>query len=172
MKQSNATKVYYEDPSRRDEDGSPKRVISSEAAFNAGVKKATEESKSVPTLISSQTFTYKEAETVGQALALSGVTADVSAIDEYLRDNQINVDIFLSVFGYGADLRQHNEAADQLRSDNFVAKEGAVDLGYAVATKQERSKMTPEEKAAKTLGITAEQLSAALKLVMAQASAS
>jgi hypothetical protein len=170
MKSFLATKVHYHE-NERDSDGNLKTYITSEEAFNKATKKATESKEPLPEMIVSQTGQYSIAETVGEALKLSGVTADVSPIDDYIRDNNINVDVFLSTFNdQAAILKQHNEFADLLR-ESTSPREGAIDLAYAVAQKSERAKMTPEEKAAKTLGISPDQLRAALATIQAAQSA-
>ena len=84
-----------------------------------------------------------------------------------------NIDVFLSVYNYGAGLRQHNAAGDLLKGDAFTAQEGLWDMAYAVAEKVERAKMTHEEKAIKSLAqggihITPDQLRAALALIQQQ----
>jgi hypothetical protein len=163
MKQFLATKVHYTE-NERDKDGNLKTYITSEDAFSKALKKATDAKETLPELIVSQSAQYSVAETVGEALRLSGVTTDVSSIDEYIKDNNIDVTLFLDTFNNtAAILKQHNEFADMIRTENFAAQEGAVDLAHAVAQKSERAKMTPEEKALKDLAkggivITAEAL--------------
>ena len=158
MKNYTKTKVCYSEVNPTS--GEMKQYITSEAAFNRMVKEATEKQETLPTLVATQTFAYKQAESVDEAVTLCGG----SGIGEYE-----NVDVFLGVFNYAASLRQDNAANDFLQDSSFVAQEGARDVSYAVAEKVERAKMTPEEKAAKTLGISPEQLRAALAAIQAQA---
>ena len=112
-----------------------------------------------------QTFAYKLAESVDEAVGLSGG----AGVGQYE-----NIDVFLGVFNYAASLRQDNEANDILQGESFAPREGALDVSYAVAQKVERSKMTPEEQALKALAkggivITPDQLRAALALISQQA---
>jgi hypothetical protein len=165
MKTFLASKVHYHE-NERDKDSNLKTYITSEDAFNKAVKKATEAKEALPELIVAQSAQYSVAETVGEALQLSGVTTDVSAIDDYVKDNNIDISLFLDTFNNtAAVLKQHNEFADMIRDSSFAAQEGAIDLTHAVAQKSERAKMTPEEKALKDLAkggivITAEALRA------------
>ena len=158
MKNYTKTKVCYSEVNPTS--GETKQYITSEAAFNRMVKEATEKQETLPTLVATQTFAYKQAESVDEAVTLCGG----NGVGEYE-----NVDVFLGVFNYAASLRQDNAANDFLQDSSFVAQEGARDVSYAVAEKVERAKMTPEEKAAKTLGISPEQLRAALAAIQAQA---
>src|SRR5437899_11964069 len=82
----------------------------------------------------SQTFGFRAAETVDEAVQLCGG----NGVGEYE-----NIEVFLGVFNYAATLRQHNAANDVLQSDNFVPAEGVWDISSAVAEKVERAKMTP-----------------------------
>jgi len=159
MRTFTATKVHYTE-NERDKDGDLKTYITSEEAFNKALKRATDAKEELPTLIASQTFQYSAAETIEEAMQLAGMT-----------DLNGDPSIFLSVFNETAGiLKQHNEAADLIRSDNFQPVEGALDLAYAVAQKSEgRQKMSNEDKAAKALGVTADQLRAALALLSQQA---
>lgn len=164
MKEYTKTKVYGVD---RDADGNRKlkangevaSYITSENAFNLDTKKATEAKEPLPEALAVGTFAYKAAESVDEAIQLCGG----QGVGEYE-----NIDVFLGVFNYAASLRQDNEANRLLTSDSYVPVDGAVDVSYAVAEKVERSKMTPEEKAAKMIGITPEALRAALALIKAQ----
>lgn len=141
-------------------DGSLATFITSENAFNVALKKATEEKTPLPEALSIGTFHYRFAETVDEAIQLAGG----SGVGEYE-----NVDVFLDVFNYGASLAQDNEANRLLSSDSYVQSTEAVDVSYAVAEKRERAKMSNEEKASKMLGITPEQLKAALAAIKGQA---
>jgi phosphorylcholine metabolism protein LicD len=176
MKQFQATKVHYTE-NERDKDGNLKTYITSEDAFNKALKKATDAKEPLPEMIVSQSAQYSVAETVGEALKLSGVTVDVGPIDDYVKDNNIDVTLFLDTFNNtAAILKQHNEFADLIRDTNFQAQEGAIELAYSVAQKSERAKMSPEERAIKDLSkggivVTPEQLMAALALIKQQASA-
>lgn len=170
MRKFNNTKVHYHE-NERDKENDLKTYITSEEAFNKAVKKATDAKEELPVLIASQNFAYRAAETVGEALQLSGVTQDVEPIDKYITDQGIDISAFLSTFNETAGiLKQHNEAADQLRDTNFASQDGEFDLGYAVAQKSEgRSKQSSEQKAAKALGVSMEQLQAALAMIRQQA---
>jgi hypothetical protein len=144
VKQNTVTKVYYE---VKNDAGEPVRKFTSEEAFNKQLAKAQKDGEQAPSLLRQLTYTVQLAETPDEALALSG------------NDQEI----FVTHFNYGSSLRQHNEASDLLSDDNFQPTEGAMDMGYSVAEKSEgRRKMTNEEKAAKALGVTPEQLMAAL----------
>jgi len=154
------TKVAYQEV---DDAGKKKTYITSETAWNKILKEATEKNETAPELLATQTFAYKLAENVDEAVTLAGG----NGVGEFE-----NIDVFLSVFNYGASLRQDNEANDKLTDSSFVSSEGALDVSYAVAQKSERSRMTPEEKAAKTLGISPDQLRAALATILQQQGAS
>ena len=152
MRADTATKVAY----RESPDGDWR--ITSETAFNDKVTKATTEKTALPEQRSSGTFGYKYAETVDEAVELSGGRG----VGEYE-----DVEVFLAVFNYGAGLRQHGAAKDILLSDNFEAWEGVKDVSFAIAEKVERSKMSVEEKTFSLLkkagyNITPDQLRAAL----------
>jgi hypothetical protein len=162
MREYNKTKVCYSEPQA---DGTRKSYITSETAWNKILNAATEAKETPPELVAMQTFGYKAAESVDEAVALAGGTG----VGEYE-----NIDVFLGVFNYAAGLRQDNFANDILQGDSFQAKEGVWDVSQAVAQKVERSKMTPEEQAIKSLAkgginITPEQLRAALQLIQQQA---
>ena len=165
MKEYTKTKVYGVD---RDADGNRKlkadgnlaTYITSENAFNLDVKKSTEAKEPLPEALAVGTFSYKAAENVDEAITLCGG----QGVGEYE-----NFDVFLGVFNYAASLRQDNEANRLLTSDSYVPADGAVDVSYAVAEKVERAKMTPEEKAAKMIGISPEALRQALALIKGQA---
>lgn len=155
MKSFSVSKVAYRDPEDQ------KVKITSEDAFNRKTKEATEEKTPLPEQVASQTFQFSAAENVDEAVSLCGG----NGVGEY-----DNVEIFLGVFNYAATLRQHNEANDLITGDSFTPTEGAFDVSYAVAQKVERAKMSPEEKAVKSLAaggihITAEQLRAALEAI-------
>src|SRR5271157_4424717 len=105
MKIVSVTKVAYKEAGEND------LLLTSETAFNKKLKDATEAKEPLPELIASQTFGLSFAETVDEAVALSGGTG----VGEYE-----NVDVFLSVFNYGASLRQHNAAGDLIRGDSFT----------------------------------------------------
>lgn len=170
MRHFTSTKVHYHE-NERDKDGNLKTYITSEDAFNKALKKATENKEALPEMVASQTAQYAVAESVGEALQLSGVTTDVSPIDDFIKDNGIDVSTFLSTFNDQAGiLKQHNEFADLLREGKV--QEGAIDLAYSVAQKTERAKMTPEEKAAKTLGVSPDLLREAIAKIMQQQAAS
>jgi hypothetical protein len=158
MQSTTKTKVRYQEETN----GVKKQYITSETAWNKIVKEATEANEQPPELLAQGTFAYSLASTVDEAVSLAGG----QGVGEYE-----NIDVFLSVFNYGASLRQDNEANDILASDTFAPWEGAKDVSYAVAQKSERAKMTPEEKAAKTLGISPDQLRAALATIQAAQSA-
>ena len=86
------------------------------------------------------------------------------------------METFLQVFNYAASLRQHNSANDLLKSTDFVATDGSLDISNAVAEKVERAKMSPEERAIKDLAkggihVTPDQLRAALALIQKQVEA-
>jgi hypothetical protein len=172
MKDTTKTKVCYAETQA---DGKRKTYITSETAWNKILKEAAEAQAEAaktggvgdpaPDMVAMQTFAYKLAETVDEAVTLCGGTG----IGEYE-----NIDVFLGVFNYAASLRQDNEANDILQGDSFVAREGSLDVSYAVAQKVERSKMTPEEQALKALAkggivITPDQLRQALALISQQA---
>jgi hypothetical protein len=162
MKDGTKTKVCY---SEVGENGAVKTYITSENAFNKLIKDATEAKEPLPTLVAQQTFGYKYAESVDEAVTLAGG----SGIGEYE-----NIDTFLGVFNYAASLRQDNAANDVLQGESFQPKDGVWDVSFAVAEKVERAKMTPQEKAIRELNkaglnISAEQLLAALQLIQAQA---
>lgn len=170
-------KVYQKTKVAYSEAGSEKKYITSETAWNKMLKEAEEASKeaqskgeqpeAAPTAIATATFGYKAAETVDEAVVLSGG----QGVGEYE-----NVGTFLDVFNYGASLRQDNAANDVLLSDTFQPSEGITDVSFAVAQKVERAKMTPEERAIKDLAkggivVTPDQLRAALALIQQQATA-
>lgn len=162
MKDGTKTKVCY---SELDDKGAVKTYITSENAFNKMLKDATEAKEPLPTLVAQQTFGYKYAETVDEAVSLAGG----QGVGEYE-----NIDTFLGVFNYAASLRQDNAANDILQGETFAPKDGVWDISYAVAEKVERAKMSPEERAIKDLAkgginITADQLRAALALIQQQA---
>ena len=174
MKDTSKTKVCY---AETQPDGKRKQYITSEQAWNKITKEAAEAqaeatktggtAEPAPELVAMQTFGYKLAESVDEAVGLSGG----NGVGEYE-----NIDVFLGVFNYAASLRQDNEANDILQGESFTAREGALDVSYAVAQKVERSKMTPEEQALKALAkggivITPDQLRAALALISQQAAA-
>jgi hypothetical protein len=164
MQDYSKTKVCYAEAQA---DGSKKQYITSETAWNKIVKEATDAKEAPPDLVATQTFGYKRAESVDEAVTLAGG----SGVGEYE-----NIDVFLGVFNYAASLRQDNEANDILQGESFQAKEGVWDVSYAVAQKVERAKMTPEEQAIKSLAkggihITPEQLRAALQMIQTQAAA-
>jgi hypothetical protein len=158
VKDTQKTKICYSE----EVDGKSKKYITSETAWNKIVKDATEAKETVPDIVAGpQTFAYKLAESVDEAVQLAGGTG----VGEYE-----NVDVFLGVFNYAASLRQDNEANDLLQGENFTATDGAVDVSYAIAQKVERSKMTNEERALNLLAkggmkITPEQLRAALAMI-------
>jgi hypothetical protein len=158
MKDTTKTKVCYAE----EVEGKRKTYITSETAWNKIVKDATEAKEPVPDIVAGpQTFAYKLAESVDEAVTLSGG----SGVGEYE-----NIEVFLGVFNYAASLRQDNEANDLLQGENFTATEGALDISYAVAQKVERARMTPEEQAIKSLAkggihITPDQLRAALAMI-------
>jgi hypothetical protein len=172
MKETSKTKVCY---SESQADGKTKQYITSETAWNKIVKEATDAqteaekagttAEPAPTLVAMQTFGYKLAESVDEAVGLAGG----SGLGEYE-----NIDVFLGVFNYAASLRQDNEANDILQGESFAPKDGVWDVSYAVAQKVERAKMTPQEQALKALAkggivISAEQLQEALALIQQQA---
>ncbi len=159
MKEYQVTKVAFREP------GEPAVLITSETAFNKKVKDATDAKEPLPEASASQAFTFKAAETVDEAVTLSGG----NGVGEYE-----NIEVFLGVFNYAASLRQHNSANDLLRSSDFAPQEGAWDISSAVAEKVERAKMSPEERAIKDLAkggihVTPDQLRAALALIQQQA---
>jgi len=167
MKDFTVTKVHYTE-NERDKDGVLKTYITSETAFNKATATATANKEELPTLLGSQTFGFRAAETVDEAVQLCGG----NGVGEYE-----NIEVFLGVFNYAATLRQHNAANDVLQSDNFVPQEGVWDISSAVAEKVERAKMTPAEKAVSILAkggikISTEQLQAALASILAQQSQS
>src|ERR1700704_1253592 len=137
MKELNKTKVYGVD---HDADGNRKleangeiaTYITSENAFNAELKKATEAKEPLPEQLAVGTFGYKFAESVDEAIQLCGG----QGVGEYE-----NIDVFLGVFNYAASLRQDNEANALLTSDSYTQSDTAVDVSYAVAQKVERAKM-------------------------------
>jgi len=144
MKQNTVTKVWYEVVG---DGGEKSRAFTSEEAFNKKVAKATKDGEAVPTLVNQLTYTVAFAETLDEALALAGGDESIA----------------VTHFNYGSSLRQHNEASDMLSDPNFQPQDGPVDMAFSVAEKSEgRRKQTNEEKAAKALGVTAEQLIAAL----------
>ena len=164
MRETSKTKVCY---AELQADQSKKQYITSESAWNKIVKDAGAATppEAPPDLIATQTFGYKFAESVDEAVSLAGGTG----VGEYE-----NIEVFLGVFNYAASLRQDNEANDILQGDTFAAKEGVWDVSYAVAQKVERAKMTPEEQAIKSLAkggihITPDQLRAALAMISQQA---
>jgi len=164
MRETSKTKVCYAETQA---DQSKKQYITSESAWNKIVKDATSATppEAPPDLVATQTFGYKFAETVDEAVTLCGGTG----VGEYE-----GIDVFLGVFNYAASLRQDNEANDILQGEAFQAKEGVWDVSYAVAQKVERAKMTPEEQAIKSLAkggihITPDQLRAALAMISQQA---
>jgi hypothetical protein len=160
MKTESSTKVAYRDPEDQ------KIKITSETAFNKKLKEATDAKEPLPEIRASQTFSFKYAENVDEAVELAGG----NGTGEYE-----NIEVFLGVFNYGATLRQHNAANDLLTGDSFVPTDGAMDVSYAVAEKVERAKMSPEEKAVKSLAaggiqVSVEALRAALELIRNQKS--
>lgn len=170
MKVTSKTKIFGVDldtdgERRKKANGELATYITSENAFNADLKKATENKEPLPEALATGTFSYKFAESVDEAVALCGG----SGVGEYE-----NIDVFLGVFNYAASLRQDNEANRLLTSDSYMQTDEAIDVSYAVAEKVERAKMTPEEKAVKMLAaggirITPEQLRAALSAIKGQA---
>src|SRR5712664_275261 len=120
MKEYQVTKVAYR------EAGGTDTLITSETAFNKKLKDATEAKEPLPEQVVSQTFTFKAAETVDEAVLLAGG----NGVGEYE-----NIEVFLGVFNYAASLRQHNSANDLLKSTDFVASEGALNISNAIAEK-------------------------------------
>ncbi len=164
MRDTSKTKVCY---AELQADQSKKQYITSETAWNKIVKDAAAATppEAPPDLVATQTFGYKFAETVVEAVELAGGRG----VGEFE-----NIDVFLGVYNYAASLRQDNEANDILTSESFQATEGVWDVSYAVAQKVERAKMTPEEQAIKSLAkggihITPDQLRAALAMISQQA---
>jgi hypothetical protein len=160
MQQTTKTKVCYSETV----DGKVRKYITSETAWNKILKDAEENKEAPPELVSTGTFGYSFAQSADEAVSLAGGSGTGS---------YENTDVFLSVFNYAASLRQDNEANDFLQSDNFEAFEGTKDVSYAVAQKQERAKMSPEERAIKDLAkggivVTADQLRAALAMIQEQ----
>lgn len=160
MKTFSVSKVYYLDPEDQ------KKKITSEKAFNAKLKEATEAKEPLPVLIATQTFQFSAAETVDEAVQLAGG----NGVGEYE-----NIEVFLGVFEYASSLRQHNWANDVITDSSFTPTEGAIDASRAVTEKVERSKMTQEEKAVAMLNksgvnVTVEQLRAALEAIKGQSS--
>lgn len=173
MKTSLFTKVHYTE-GERDKENNLKTYITTEKAFNTALEAATKSGEAQPQLIAKQSFVYHIPETIGEALTASGVTntAVTNMIDELLKEHNIDVTLFLDTFNNTAGiLKQHNEAADLIKAESFTPTDEAKNLAYTLAQKTERAKMTPEEKSAKMLGITTEQLRAALALVQQQAQA-
>lgn len=161
MKTINNTKVAYADHGDLDQDTQqPKIKITSEEAFNKKVKDATEAKEPLPEIVAQDTFIFSIPETVDECVRLAGGSGS---------GTYENTDVFVGVFNYAASLRQHNASNDLLKSENYQPSESGVDMSYAVAEKVERSKMSPEEKAAKTLGISPEALRAALAAIKGQA---
>lgn len=160
MKEVQVTKVAYRNA------GSEDVLITSETAFNDKLKKATEAKEPLPeTVAGPQTFLYKFPDTVDEAVTLAGG----QGVGEFE-----NVEVFLGHVQYAFSLRQHNTANDILRDSSFTAQEGAWDVSSSLAEKQERAKMSPEERAIKDLAkgginVTADQLKAALALIKQQA---
>ena len=164
MKSDTKTKVCYAEVNEK---GEKKQYITSEQAWNKLIAKAKESNEAPPDIVSTGTFGYSFAESVDEAVALAGGAGS---------GTYENIDVFLGVFNYAASLRQDNEANDILQSDNFEAWEGTKDVSYAVAQKQERAKMSPQERAIRDLAkggiqVTPEQLMAALKLIQEQSAA-
>jgi hypothetical protein len=129
-----------------------KRSITSVDAFNEKVTEAAKDGSAAPRLIAKGTFQFSYAETVDEALALSGGSEE----------------ILLSHFNYAAALRQSNASTDVLQEEGYVEQEGAVDMAFSIAQKTERKKMTSEEKASKDLGIPLDLLRQALEIARAQ----
>ena len=134
-----------------------KIFFQSEDAYNKSVKSAqsTTPPSEPPVLLASQTFQYSLAQT-----------------EEVMAILCPDVAVRIAQFNKGQILSQHNEARDLLLEEGFTPKEGVYDLAYAAAQVAERRKQSPEEKAAKALGISAEQLRAALELIKGQATVS
>src|SRR6267143_5333983 len=118
MKEYQVTKVAYR------EAGGTDTLITSETAFNKKLKDATEAKEPLPEQVVSQTFTFKAAETVDEAVLLAGG----NGVGEYE-----NIEVFLGVFNYAASLRQDNAANELLQSDNYEPQEGIIDVSFAVA---------------------------------------
>src|SRR5271167_4896464 len=112
MQSTTKTKVCYSETV----DGKVKTYITSEAAWNKILKTAAD-AKETPTetLVSTGTFGYQYAETIDEAVALSGGSGT---------GTYENTEVFLGVFNYAAGLRQDNEANEILQSENFEAWEG------------------------------------------------
>lgn len=163
MRPDTKTKVCYAETL---ENGSKKQYITSEKAWNKILTEIDPKDEHPPVLVSQGTFGYNFAETVDEAVTLSGGT--VIAPGQY-----DNVGIFVDVFNYAAGLRQDNEANGILQDEAFEAFEGVKDVSYAVAQKSERTKMSPVERALKDLAkggmvVSQEQLLAALALIQQQ----
>jgi hypothetical protein len=152
MKTDVVTKVYMQ----VGEGEEIERSLTSEEAFNKKVAAATEAGKPVPVLLAQQTFQLTYAETIEEALQLSGGDEDIA----------------VTHFNYGSILRQHKAASDLITDDGFQAEEGIKDLAFSIAQKTERKKMTATEKAAKELGIDPAKLQEALALILSQQAAS
>lgn len=129
-----------------------KVYFQSEDAFNKSVKAAQAANEPAPVLLASQTFEYSLAQTE-EDMAL--LCPDVA--------------VRIAQFNKGQILSQHNEARDLLLGEDFQPSEQVVSLAYAASQVTERRKQTPTEKAAKALGISAEDLAQALALIKGQA---
>lgn len=160
MKEVQVTKVAYRPA------GSENVQITSDTAYNAKLKEATEAKENPPEIVAGpQTFLFKFPETVDEAVTLTGG----QGVGEYT-----NIDVFLGHVRYAFSLRQHNTANDILRESSFQMREGAWDVSSSLTEKFEREKMSPEEKAVSLLkkagiDVSPDQLRAALQLIQQQA---
>jgi len=94
MKEVQVTKVRYRDA------GSEDAKITSETAFNEKLKKATEAKEPLPEVLAGpQTYLFKFAENVDEAVTLAGGRG----VGEYE-----NIEVFLGHIQYAFSLRQHN----------------------------------------------------------------
>jgi len=148
MKTDVVNKVYVQ----TGEGDKMERSITSEEAFNKKVAQAKESGSPEPVLLAQQAFQLNYAESLEEALALSGGDESIA----------------VTHFNYGAILRQHKAASDLITDDAFQAQEGIYDLAFSVAQKTERKKMTATERAAKELGIDPAKLQEALALILQQ----
>jgi hypothetical protein len=145
-------KVCYYVPVTQ-EDGTPgkDKRITSENSWNKMLKDAAEKNVPPPELCSIGTFGYKYPETVAEFLELCNGNEQV-AIDHAQ---------------YAVGLRQDNTANDILQENDYTQQEGARDVSFSIAEKRERAKMSNEEKSAKLLGISADDIKKALEMLRA-----
>ena len=114
--------------------GADEPEIVSESAYNKLVEAATKANTPAPEVQAAQTFAFYEAATLDEIATLVP-----------------NEDVRLSYFNRGLTLREFAAMNRIMEDDKFEPVEGVYDLAEVINTIQERTRMTPEEKALRDL---------------------